>query len=1088
MRGEHRGSAELDAQEELYAGVEAAINNAGSGSQNSLPAHHLAHSHPASTNGGRSTSLPFRTDSYSIAQTNGAYVHGENGEVREHESDYENDPEAAAGAWALTHEDHDFFAAGYQPSPVPPHQGNRPDPRESSGSDGEFPPMPYGTDTFYPPPTSIVPNRVEPAARNGLHDWTIPPANASHPFPAYATPLPYAQVDIDGTGGLAEPGHVRHTSFDAEEDEQVELYRERSNSQSPTRDDYEYYYGSGVSPSDRPLPPPPLQTGSVYGSEYSLEHESQAGSLFPPRDSSVMAVPRSTSLNHHSSTPLPTDPKRAKTDADAKSNRHSRTGARGIGMETIPGSAVTEPTIDLPSIPQGRRRRFNPAKLSTAEFKRCAEPWALSAIASWLNEMSDGETDLKEKTLVDGIVALFTHKVPTMNVADAETLAEKIVREMFQAGVLVHEEEWVKFGSATISGVLWQLTGRGCYAPRLHDEDFAGRCYAHHCSRTLKKINLQTQLLEPQRKKEDWATFYRLKKEDIEGVAKKEIERQNNLHEIVQGEDQFIDGLNVLRVLYRDALRANSILPPNKVEKFLREVFGKIDIIKKVNEDYLLAQLKYRQQEQGPWLVGFSDIFREWIRKAKTAYSEFAAGFPRASFMMRQEASRNVLFNQFLDQARENERSRRLGWDSFLKSPITRLQHYTLLLSVVHKNMLQETEEKTNLQTAIDEIKVVTLECDTRVADEQRKIELIELEQKLKFRRGLEEVKLNLTHLGREIIFRGNLLRKGSNRLFSWVEVHAILFDHYMVIAKPVQQRDAAGGIKHEILDVSKQVSRTCHVLVAKSLIILFQPISMDILVLEGEEDPPEPKSMSNRLGAMAAVGGRTQSATDARGGKTVAGQSSAGGFGRALSSIQTNERPGPLQHASTDISIASTNSTASAKTMVTTTVIEGASDESVIWPFRIKHLGKTESYTLYAPSKAIRDDWCDKIRLAKTKHAASLFAQNAEPFKLRILADTAFANDSNSGGPRVAPIRGTPLDRAIRAVENTFEAADPRPLPVCRATVNCATTFDQPYGKHMVAVGTDYGIYVSETLNPRGWLKVCVTFGLVQTSLTIAS
>lgn len=132
-----------------------------------------------------------------------------------------------------------------------------------------------------------------------------------------------------------------------------------------------------------------------------------------------------------------------------------------------------------------------------------------------------------------------------------------------------------------------------------------------------------------------------------------------------------------------------------------------------------------------------------------------------------------------------------------------------------------------------------------------------------------------------------------------------------------------------------------------------------------------------------------------------------------------------------------------SGKTLVTNTVLENRDTERLLFPFRIKHLGKAEVYTLYAATAQNRQDWCDKIIEAKTRHAASLFKQNAEPFRLRVVADTAFAYDAMSGIPKSIVIRGTPLDRAIREVEDHF-AGQPRPNPVCRASVNCATNFHQ--------------------------------------------
>ena len=650
-------------------------------------------------------------------------------------------------------------------------------------------------------------------------DYSLAGEDAIHPFPAFG-----ARTDTGGTGGLSEPSaNPRRLSFeDGDEATLVDHndYNDSSSAPSTGRNSVRSNASYHTRSLSRPLPQIPGASGSDYyrarrqTDQYGRPAYPQAPEEYEQNYAAgTSAVQKANSIGSHSHTPLVVPPGRSITDAEQR-RRQLTTLRTSVSYEPSPTSDTTGGTssklvedIILPTIPAGRRRKFVPAKLSTTEFKRCAEPWAQSSVLAWIMEMTEGETDLKEQAIVDGIVALFTHKVPTMNTADAEALSAQLVEQMLQQGALLKDEEWVKFGPTTMTGVMFQLTGTGCYSPRVHTSTVPGRCYAHHCMRTLKKINLQTHALAPQRKAEDWVTFYKVKKENLENVPRKDIERQNNLHEIVTSEDYYMDQLNVLRVLYRDGL-ANSpqpIISPKRLAGFLRDVFGKVDPIKQANEDYLLAQLKYRQEEQGPWIKGFSDIFREWIRKAKTAYIEYAASFPNATLLVRNEAEKNVIFRQFLDQMRENERSRRLGWDTYLKAPITRLQRYGLLLQTVHKNMVGDSEEKNNLSTAIEEIKVVTLECDARVAEMSKRTDLAELQNKLKLRPGMEKVQLNLNHLGREIVFRGDLQRRGNNKV-NWLDTHAILFDHYMVLAKPIQQRDAAGGLKHEAYDVSKLV------------------------------------------------------------------------------------------------------------------------------------------------------------------------------------------------------------------------------------------------------------------------------------------
>ncbi|OJD31366.1 cnh domain protein [Diplodia corticola] len=853
-----------------------------------------------------------------------------------------------------------------------------------------------------------------------------------HPFPPFSS---NARVDTFGTGGFAEPGaHRRRLSYD-EGDESSLMVSETSTAAEPP----EMFYHPGMSHS-RPLPPPPAGEPNFTQRQSPSYGYQQGRGTYPAGPDQMVTpsgaiVPRSTSLVSHSHTPQAVPPIRSKTDAEERRLRSSgiRTSAlyeKDSSSENLTPPTASTMTLDLPALPTGKR--FNPQKLTPKDYARCTEPWALSSIIAWLRMMAEGETDLKEHLITDGLVNLFTHKVPTMNVADAETLSTQVVQEMYKVGTLEHVEEWLKFTPATTSGVLFQLSKAGCYAPTLHEHHTLGRCYSYHCQRTLKKIDLHAQ---PSLKRgEDWLSFYKIKKEDIpETVGKKEVERQNILHEIVQTEDNFMDSLNVLRELYRDGLMQMEppVIPPKKLKGFLRDVFGRVDAVKQSNEEHLLPQMKYRQQEQGPWVAGFSDIFREWIRKARGAYIDYAAAFPYATFLVRQEAERNILFRSFLDQVQAHRSSRKLAWDNYLKTPITRLQHYGLLLSTVLKRSIVDNEEKRNLQIAIDEIKAVTLECDARVAEMSRKVDLTDLQSKLILRPGMQRVELNLNHLGRELIYKGDLQRMGGTR-YTWLETHALLFDHYLVLAKTVHHRDVEGGAKQERYDVSRL------------------PIPMDLLVLEGTNDDPVVKSSVKGVATVAA-NARPDS--------------------RLRAGSAASPAPGTVSHVNTGSSMGSNLTSASAnKGMITTTVLESPKDEKIMYPFRVKHLGK-EVYTLFAPSAQNRQDWCEKILEAKTKHAAALFAQNAEPFRLRVMADSAFAYEGGTTGSQSITIKGTPLDRAIDDVEKLF-ANTGRPSPICRARVNCATAFMQPYGKPMVAVGTDYGVYISETANPRGWSR----------------
>ncbi|KUI63218.1 Rho1 guanine nucleotide exchange factor 3 [Cytospora mali] len=966
------------------------------------------------------------------------------------DDDEESDQEGAAGLAQMLQdaEEERRFSANVQfsqQSAQPSTTPSLPPPAEEqvSGSDSEYAGgmdiglysggyagnLTYGNDAATPPLRSTsLQNRERPLPP--------PPTDQNPPYPDSDSDVgEYAQVDYGGTGGL------HRLSFD-EGDERVSVHSRASGSESPAKEDLpDLFFHPGL--SNRPLPalPPGSDTSSLlsiqsphrgqYQHGYSQSVDSRAAGLDGNQGqlTAQQLVERSISLSSHSNTPQVQVPGRSRTDAAEERRRALKAQQQqqhalhpGTLQEGYESGTPSSIAYDLITLPTGRKKRFIPEKLTMSDIRRCTEPWALSNIAAWLREMAEGEPDLKRKSIEEGLIKLFTTKVPTMNVADAETLSTMVTDLLYDAGILLEDEEWAKFGEGTMSGVLWQLTGSGCYAPKLHEIEIPGRCYSFHCTRTLKKANLDELMSEESTTHADWATFYKLDKAALDEKPKKESERQNILHEIITGEEDYMGQLDVVRLLYRDQLRAwqPPIIPPAKLNGFIEKVFGKFEAVQQVNKEYLLAQMKYRQNEQGPWIVGFSDIFREWIRKAEGPYLEFSAAYPLAQLAIRKEAARNTIFAQFLEHVRSHKRSNRLGWDTFLKSPITRLQRYSLLLSTSLRKMVQDNEEKTNLIRAIDEIKAVTMKCDDAVARSKSKVDLHVLQTALVLRPGFQSV-LNLDHLGRQLIHRGDLTRMGS-RGVRWVDTHTLLFDHYFILAKEYPAKDG----RDKKYDVSKE------------------PIPMPLLFLESKNDAP----ISKQKGLTAPLTRPVMVA---------------GGSGTQLNkAISNGDRPS-VEHTPSGSSLSSLN---------TITRINTANDpENTLWPFRVKHLGH-EVYTLYAKSENERTDWCNKIIEAKTQHARALYAQNAEPFRLRVLADGAFAYDSFSAAGRTVgvSIKGTPLDRAIGEIEQVYGSGRGPPA-VCRASVNCATAFSA-FGKSLIAVGTDYGIYISEASNPRGWTR----------------
>ena len=80
---------------------------------------------------------------------------------------------------------------------------------------------------------------------------------------------------------------------------------------------------------------------------------------------------------------------------------------------------------------------------------------------------------------------------------------------------------------------------------------------------------------------------------------------------------------------------------------------------------------------------------------------------------------------------------------------------------------------------------------------------LLTISEKLRFRPGVDVAKFDLT--GRELIYEGDLSRKGSIPML-WLGAHVVLFDHFLVIAKPFQEK-SSDGTRSECYDVSEPAS-----------------------------------------------------------------------------------------------------------------------------------------------------------------------------------------------------------------------------------------------------------------------------------------
>lgn len=142
---------------------------------------------------------------------------------------------------------------------------------------------------------------------------------------------------------------------------------------------------------------------------------------------------------------------------------------------------------------------------------------------------------------------------------------------------------------------------------------------------------------------------------------------------------------------------------------------------------------------------------------------------------------------------------------------------------------------------------------------------------------------------------------------------------------------------------------------------------------------------------------------------------------------------------------------------------------EDVIYPFKIRNIGKETSFTFYTNSVNERIEWLDAI-----SDAQSRFYENEkrnEPFKLKVISDAAFAYDRDDI-PHKSPLcpKNSAVDIALQEIHEQYPGELPRPLMYSKvATAESFTHGNKEY----IFVGLGYGVFLSDATHTRNWKRV---------------
>ncbi|GAA5909349.1 hypothetical protein JCM6882_000959 [Rhodosporidiobolus microsporus] len=674
-------------------------------------------------------------------------------------------------------------------------------------------------------------------------------------------------------------------------------------------------------------------------------------------------------------------------------------GGAGLGI----GLNGTAPSLSPAPSPSGDAPSPSPAEDASARQRRRTRAAALEVArtlhrALWFHEVGWSEWPVEDTSDAERGVYTFLldAEVPEAEVeAEGEELDGEEVGVETPTGVLVEwgrcyspfcgmlEKEGQSAGAAGAAGGGGGGEGagegggvrvQGCYSyscPNRRRRSVGSSSAERDADGALHRTGSNLSAMggsggvEPIESAENWATS--VPPSVLEALSKKEIALQNNIFELISGEQQYLDDLGLLETGFIEPLTAAQppIIPPSRLPSFLSSILLNHRTVRSHSSSFLSA-LRAKQAE-APVVSGIGKVVFSAALEWEQAYHEYGVQFELAGFLVREEMDHNPRFKEFVLDFRRHPSARRNELDYFLRRIVQRHSRYPMQLETI----LKHTEDDgTAARTAeIEYLKQAYAVVHQQLKDISRDKEEVDKKVKLReFNRDLvrkqgDMLDLELLDDSRRFFRAERVFRRpeGSGFTDQFQEAHLILFDNYLVLTKaPREDRD--GRTKYPI-------NR--------------RPVPLDLVQLKTSSfsEPPIPRSSGFHLRSNRSAG-------------AGGGSAHAGGY--------------PLTPASTYSGGADLASAGTGATFATAANGGGGATASgpLVYPITFYQLGRFDGLVhVYVDTPAARAAWEKAL-----KEAISLRLQRSElsrVVRLEPLADTTFGTTSLSVGSLVGAAGG---------------------------------------------------------------------------------
>lgn len=450
--------------------------------------------------------------------------------------------------------------------------------------------------------------------------------------------------------------------------------------------------------------------------------------------------------------------------------------------------------------------------MSEALLLHAARPLALSIARSLKTQLFVHEADWEDRPITDnvgGVFMLYSDRIHTDKHGPAQVALPGLDAELF-CPTPWHAVALSPVAAAAAATAPAQELPTGlvtplmrCYSPTCALTHGA-TCYSPSCPRTKRVL-----LCEPEEIRDTTDTVAAAAWVEtvpaalVASLPREEVKRQNAVHEFVQKEEAFLRDLELLRE-WEERLRQRSTqatvgllddapLRGPALDAFVHAVFGPVAALQ-AHIHAFVDRLLERQREEAPVVQRIADVVVRAALEWADAYTDYVAHYPHALARLKAEVAVNVRLRRFFDDCRRDPAAGRHALDHFLFRPPARLQRYHLHLASIAKHTPPDTEEAETLSLAMSIIDEQCLKAQSGVAAAEMQLRLRFLADQLEAKRADVFVDLDLRNPQRQVVFEAPLYRRPDNFEFEWTEMHGILLDNYLILAKPKHEDSELGG------------------------------------------------------------------------------------------------------------------------------------------------------------------------------------------------------------------------------------------------------------------------------------------------------